>query len=142
MSEDSENGIQLIRAAGGLLWRDSEVGRQILIIHRQRYDDWSLPKGKLNKGESWEEAAIREVEEETGCQAVIEKIAGITSYMPEGQPKVVIFFHMSQLGQCKEIQMGAGMEVDAYQWVTVPEAMDVLTYEIERDLVLQEPRYS
>jgi len=142
MSEGPENRIKLIHAAGGLLWRESDVGRQILIIHRQRYDDWSLPKGKLDKGESWEDAAIREVEEETGCPAAIDKIAGITSYMPGGQPKVVIFFHMAPLGECREIPMGAGMEVDAYQWVTVPEAMDILTYEIERDLVLQESEYN
>ena len=142
MSEGPGNRIKLIRAAGGLLWRESDVGRQILIVHRQRYDDWSLPKGKLDKGESWEEAAIGEVEEETGCPAAIDKIAGITSYMPGGQPKVVIFFHMTPLGECREIPMGAGMEVDAYQWVTVPEAMDILTYEIERDLVLQESEYS
>ena len=58
--------------------------------------------------------------------------------MPDGQPKVVLFFHMSPLGECKEIPMGAEMEVDAYQWVTVPEAMEMLSYGLERELVKRE----
>ena len=138
MTDDPDQGVSLIRAAGGLLWRGSGSERQLLIVHRSSYDDWSLPKGKLDKGESWEEAAVREVEEETGCPASIDTIAGVTAYMPDGQPKVVLFFHMSPLGECKDIPMGAEMEVDAYQWVTVPEAMEMLSYGLERELVKRE----
>ena len=58
--------------------------------------------------------------------------------MPEGQPKVVLFFHMSPAGKCKEIPKGTGMEVDACRWVTVPEAAQILSYDLERDLVLKE----
>jgi 8-oxo-dGTP diphosphatase len=138
MSESRDDSIKLIRAAGGLLWRASDHGRQILIVHRRRYDDWTLPKGKLEKGESWEEAALREVEEETGCPASIDQFAGILSYTLGGRPKVVLFFHMSPLGKCKDFPMGSGMEVDASQWVTIHEAVQILSYEAERNLLLRE----
>ncbi|MGB3717242.1 MAG: NUDIX hydrolase [Candidatus Promineifilaceae bacterium] len=138
MSKSRGDSIRLILAAGGLLWRVSDQGRQILIVHRQRYDDWTLPKGKLDKGESWEEAALREVEEETGCPASIDQFAGIVSYTPGGRPKVVLFFHMSPSGKCKEFPMGPGMEVDAFRWVTIPEAVKILSYEAERNLLLRE----
>ena len=61
-----------VKASGGVVWRrDGDGSRQVVVVHRPRYDDWSLPKGKLDPGESWEEAALREVEEEVGlrCRA-------------------------------------------------------------------------
>ena len=136
MSESSDKGIKLILAAGGLLWRKSGPERQVLLIHRQQYDDWTLPKGKLEKGESWEEAALREVEEETGCPASIDNFAGILSYAPDGQPKAVLYFNMTPTAKCRDIPMGSGSEVDACRWVTVPEAAQLLTYDAERDLLL------
>jgi len=135
MAKPAKSGIKLIKAAGGLLWRDSDDGRQVLIVHRQRYNDWTLPKGKLDSGESWEEAAVREMEEETGCQAKIDQFAGIISYSVGGRPKVVIFFHMTPQGKCKEIPLASEMEVDAIQWVTVSEAIPILSYETERLLL-------
>ena len=57
-----------VKAAGGVVWRHGEGGVEIVVAHRPRYDDWSLPKGKLDKGESWEQAALREVEEEVGLR--------------------------------------------------------------------------
>jgi len=56
----------VILAAGGLVWRNSPRGREIALVHRPKYDDWTLPKGKLDPGESWQDGAVREVEEETG----------------------------------------------------------------------------
>ena len=61
----------IIRAAGGVIFRETPAGKEILVIQRQRYGDLGLPKGKLNPGESPEEAAIREVREETGLQVDI-----------------------------------------------------------------------
>jgi 8-oxo-dGTP pyrophosphatase MutT (NUDIX family) len=81
----------IIRAAGGLLWRTGKDGRRRLaVIHRPHREDWSLPKGKLKDGEHWEEAALREVEEETGCKARIASFAGAVHYVPKRTPKVVL----------------------------------------------------
>ncbi len=135
MSDPPASKIKLIRAAGGLLWRESTQGRQLLVVHRLRYDDWTLPKGKLEKGESWEEAALREVEEETGCKAIIDDFAGLISYAPGGTPKVVLFFHMSPLGKCKEIPAESGREIDGYRWITVPEVLALLSYDGEKKLL-------
>ena len=55
--------MEFVRLAGGLLWKEERVA----VIHRPRQDDWSLPKGRVDAGESWDAAALREVEEETGC---------------------------------------------------------------------------
>ncbi|HEY6415451.1 MAG TPA: NUDIX domain-containing protein, partial [Acidimicrobiales bacterium] len=66
-----------MRAAGGVIWREVTVADEsgatrpsgeIVLIHRPRYDDWSFPKGKLNRGEAWKRAAVREVREETGLR--------------------------------------------------------------------------
>ena len=58
-----------VKASGGVVWRPApDGGQELVIVHRPRYDDWSLPKGKLDSGESWEDAALREVEEEVGLR--------------------------------------------------------------------------
>ena len=65
-----------LRASGGLVVRDG----RILVVHRPKYDDWAFPKGKLERGETWEEAAVREVEEETSLRCTLGRFAGTTSY--------------------------------------------------------------
>src|SRR4051812_49902900 len=57
-----------VKASGGVVWRRGERGVEVVVVHRPRYDDWSLPKGKLDPGEGWEQAALREVEEEVGLR--------------------------------------------------------------------------
>src|SRR4051812_27762866 len=74
-----------IRAAGGVVMRDG----RIVVVHRPKYDDWSLPKGKLEAGESWEEAALREVEEETGLRVTLGDELTSTHYTVRGRPKTV-----------------------------------------------------
>ena len=88
-----------IRAAGGLLWRHSSSGSEIAVVHRRRYNDWTLPKGKLKEGESWPDAALREVAEETGYDAKIIGFAGAIAYDTDKGPKVVRFWHMMPLGE-------------------------------------------
>src|SRR5213593_73879 len=87
---------KVVRAAGGVLHRTRGDGTvQVLVIHRPRYDDWTLPKGKLEPGESVEEAALREVFEETGIRAEIERRIGETAYRDRhGRPKRVTYFAM------------------------------------------------
>ena len=70
----------LIEAAGGLLWRSVDGEWQIVMIHRCRYNDWSLPKGKLEDGEDWKTAAMREVCEETGYQVRLCGFAGVVLF--------------------------------------------------------------
>jgi 8-oxo-(d)GTP phosphatase len=70
---DSTNN-NIIHAAGGLLWREADGQRLLAVVHRPRYDDWTLPKGKLDPGEEFAAAALREVGEETGCHACLEQL--------------------------------------------------------------------
>ena len=72
-----------IHAAGGVVVRDGRIA----VVHRPRYDDWSLPKGKLDAGESWEEAALREVEEETGLRCRLATSSTPVHYAPKGRPQ-------------------------------------------------------
>jgi 8-oxo-dGTP diphosphatase len=115
-----------LRAAGGLVVRDGRV----LVVHRPKYDDWAFPKGKLEAGESWEEAAVREVEEETGLRAEIGPYAGSTHYPLGGETKEVRYYLMSAGGEARPQN-----EVDDLRWVTREEALEVLTYAHDRELV-------
>ncbi|WP_424007398.1 NUDIX hydrolase [Haloferax denitrificans] len=122
-------------AAGGLLRRDD--GR-LCLVHRPRYDDWSLPKGKLEPGETLVETAVREVREETRCDVDCDRFAGRYEYrVPDGAgtpggPKGVFVWHMRV---ADERPFEPDGEVDARQWVTPAEARQRLTYETERALV-------
>ena len=84
----------IIIAAGGIVSRKGAQGPEIAVIHRSRYNDWSLPKGKPNAGESLEATALREVKEETGCDVKIAGFAGTIEYDVKGVPKVVFFWNM------------------------------------------------
>ena len=110
------------RAAGGVVVRDGRV----LVVHRPRYDDWSLPKGKLRLGETWEEAALREVEEETGLSCELGELVGSTAY----GLKEVRYFRMSCDGEPV-----AGHEVDEVRWVPLGEVASLLTYERDVELL-------
>jgi 8-oxo-dGTP pyrophosphatase MutT (NUDIX family) len=122
----------VIEAAGGLLWRDSEGGRQIALIHRPRYGDWTLPKGKLKEGESWQEAALREVREETECDARLGDFLGCTCYPVRGVPKVVLFWHMDLI---EEHPFAPNRERDQLSWVSAEQALQKMNYADEQALV-------
>ena len=122
----------VIQAAGGLVWRESAEGPQIVVVHRPRYDDWSFPKGLVNKGESWDTAALREVREETGCKARLGDFAGCNCYQVNGQPKVVVYWQMSLL---KENAYRLHKEVDRFVWLPPREALERLSYQNERSLL-------
>lgn len=128
---------EFIFAAGGLLWKDAPEGRQLLIVHRQRYDDWSLPKGKLDPGEQWQQAALREVEEETSYRAKIDNFAGVVTYYHKTRPKVVLFWNMTLLETVEAPYSGSGIdpEVDEICWLDVKTALIKLSYPLEAALV-------
>jgi 8-oxo-dGTP pyrophosphatase MutT (NUDIX family)/broad specificity phosphatase PhoE len=87
--------VAVVRAAGAVLWRESADGPRYCLIHRPRYDDWSLPKGKLDAGEQPLAAAVREVREETGVRARPElRLPSVAYDLPDGTPKLVDFWLM------------------------------------------------
>jgi len=116
----------VIKAAGGIVMRDGAV----LLVHRPRYDDWSFPKGKLNSGESWEDAALREVEEETGLRCTLGEEVGRTHYEVGGEPKEVRYYAMDSADEPR-----AQNEVDEAVFVPVDEALELLTQEWDRQLL-------
>ncbi len=117
-----------IEAAGGVIEQDG----MIAVVHRPRYDDWSLPKGKLDKNESSERAALREVQEETGlsCQ-LIEELEAVSYTDNRGRPKNVRYWRMKILGG----EFKANDEVDELRWLTPIEAIELLSYAHDRELV-------
>ena len=117
-----------VRAAGGVVERDG----QIVLVHRPRYDDWSLPKGKLDPGESWEDAALREIEEEIGARGALgEELPPVAYSDPKGRAKVVRYWLMEAL----DGEFVPNKEVDELRWVPVDEAQAMLTYPHDAELV-------
>jgi 8-oxo-dGTP diphosphatase len=131
-----------VRAAGGIVRRRAGDGGswEVLLVHRPRYDDWSLPKGKADKGERDEETALREVEEETGLRCVLGADVGETRYRDsKGRAKVVRYWLMEPMTATDGFTPND--EVDAVQWCTTRDAADLLTYEHDRELLgrVEEP---
>jgi 8-oxo-dGTP diphosphatase len=129
VAETNELNHETIQAAGALIWRQVSQENQVAVILRNRYDDWTLPKGKLQAGENWQQAALREVREETGYQGEITGFAGAISYLVEGQVKVVLFWHMSVSGPPAT---NLDSEVSHVEWLSVEEALQRLQYPLER----------
>ena len=126
----SKRGVH--ESAGGLLWREEAGERRLAVVHRPKYDDWTLPKGTLKKDETWQQAALREVFEETACRARLGDFAGCACYLVMGTPKVVLFWHMTLAEEGKFV---AGEEIDALAWLTIDEALEWLSYADEREVV-------
>jgi 8-oxo-dGTP pyrophosphatase MutT (NUDIX family) len=121
-----------IRAAGGLLWKPALSGPRLALVSRTKYADWTLPKGKLEDDEDFEEAALREVEEETGWSAILSGYAGELRYGVDGRPKVVRFWHMTPV---RRVLRPERDEIAAVRWFKVDEALQQLTYATEREFV-------
>lgn len=120
--------VRTVEAAGGVV----EQGGRIAVVHRPRYDDWSLPKGKLDRGETFEQAALREVEEETGLRCALGAELEPVRYRDNrGRPKIVRYWRMSVLGG----EFAPNDEVDELRWVAPDRATRLLTYRHDRDLV-------
>jgi 8-oxo-(d)GTP phosphatase len=123
----------VVRAAGGVVWRPGAGGiPEVAVVHRPAYDDWSLPKGKLQEGEREDEAALREVREETGFMCRLERALSTNSYRDRrGRPKVVSYWAMRPVrGRFRPTK-----EVDELRWVPLPEALQLLTYDHDRALL-------
>jgi len=122
----------VIRAAGGIVQRCTPQGDEVMIVYRKRHQDWTLPKGKVKDGESFQEAAMREVEEETGCSCRVGNYLGTISYADNGVPKVVLFWKMSLVAQNGVTDTE---EIGEAVWMQVPAAIQRLTYAQEKALL-------
>ncbi len=123
-----------VRAAGGVIVRrDGKGGApELALIHRPKYDDWSLPKGKLDDDEGWEAAALREVEEETGLRCrLLSELEPVAYRDPKHRRKVVRYWVMEPVSGDFE----PSNEVDGFEWLGVDEALDRLTYPHDAELV-------
>ena len=116
-----------VRAAGGVLWRELDGEVRVAVVHRPRYDDWSLPKGKLEPGELEAAAAVREVQEETGFSCVVGRGLGVTRYrvLDKGRdvPKRVRWWAL----EARDGAFVPDREVDRLEWLTVSQALRRVT---------------
>lgn len=129
-----EDGAPLIQAAGAVLWRkNSESEIEIAVIHRPRYHDWSLPKGKVENSESHIATAYREVLEETGYTSTFGPEIGVVVYQLEGAPKEVRYW----AAQASDIQEGSSNreEVDQIDWLSPKLAKERLTNKDDQKIV-------
>jgi 8-oxo-dGTP diphosphatase len=121
-----------VRAAGGVLVRDGGAGPEVAVIHRPKYEDWSLPKGKLDGDEGFEQAARREVREETGMEAELGPELSPVSYRDrKGRTKLVRYWLMRPT----EGKFEPGSEVDELRWLDPDSAAELLSYEHDAKLV-------
>jgi 8-oxo-dGTP diphosphatase len=123
----------VVHAAGAVLWRSGDIEVELALVHRPKYDDWSFPKGKLDADETHEQAAVREVEEETGCRGPLGAELESTSYRDgKGRPKVVRYWAM----RCEiEDTFVPNDEIDQVRWVDVQRAESLLSYEHDRNVL-------
>jgi len=125
-------GAPATRAGGGIVVRQTNKGAQILLIHRPRYDDWSFPKGKLETGEKFRQAALREVFEETGfwCKAHRPRQSTITYHDRHDRLKEVRYWLMT----IKKGEFAPNDEVDLITWLAPERVSERLTYKRDREL--------
>ena len=131
MTAELPSPTEVVQAAGGLVVRRRDGVLQIALVHRPVHHDWSFPKGKLEVGESFEEAALREVLEETGLACRTLRFLGHTEYVDrKGRPKAVAYWVMAAYAG----SFAPNEEVDELRWVTLTEAGYLLSYPRDREL--------
>jgi 8-oxo-dGTP diphosphatase len=123
----------IVRAGGGLVWRRTDSGDvDVVLVHRPAYDDWSFPKGKLDPGETEEQAALREVEEETGLRCKLGPEVGTTEYRDSrNRRKTVRYWQMRPV----DGTLSPANEVDDARWVPLAEVRRLLSYDRDRRLL-------
>ncbi|MCK7675538.1 NUDIX hydrolase [Corynebacterium pygosceleis] len=121
-------------AAGAVLWRGDPAEPdtvEVALIHRPRYDDWSLAKGKVDPGESLPQTAAREILEETGHEVRLGKLLGRVTYPVADRTKVVYYFTAKVTGG----EFTANDEVDEIRWLPFTDARGLLSYDVDRQVL-------
>ncbi len=141
VGDDSRTKRVIVNAAGGVVIRrgHTEIGEsgetdEMVLVHRPQYDDWSLPKGKLEAGETFEAAARREVEEETGLRCALGRELSPVEYRDrKGRPKLVRYWLMVAAEPAQPFTPNP--EVDRLRWCAPADALRLLSYEHDRELI-------
>jgi 8-oxo-dGTP diphosphatase len=122
-----------VEAAGGVIVRPGADGPEVCVVHRPHRRDWSLPKGKLDPGETFEDAALREVVEETGlvCR-LADELASTEYHDQKGRPKIVRYWRMTVV---EDPGFEPNDEVDELRWLTPADAVDLLSYDHDKTLL-------
>lgn len=132
MSDSSpRKKVKTVHAAGAVLWRDDAGRTEVAIVHRPRYDDWSLPKGKVDSGESHPATAVREIHEETGFQSRLGRRLAVISYPVDGAVKRVVYWAAG----AGDGEFSANDEVDQLLWLPPKDAMKRLQYQQDRKVL-------
>lgn len=119
----------VVRAAGGVVLNDAG---ELAVVYRPKYEDWTLPKGKLEPGESWEQAALREVEEETGLVCELRDELGSVSYTDRhGRPKTVRYWRM----EVRDGEFQPNREVSELRWLPPADAASQLSFDRDREIL-------
>ena len=122
-------------AAGAILWRKEKGELRVLMIHRSRYDDWSWPKGKLDKGEAVSEAAVRELKEETGLKVSLGVKLFVSEYKLDNGSKKVVHYWSAQVSDeaLRKQKFRPDEEVSTFEWLSVAEAKKRMSYKFDNE---------
>jgi len=127
------NETEVIQGAGVVLWRVVKKTTEIALVHRPKYDDWSLPKGKVETGETHLSCAAREAAEETGFEVVLGPEIGIAKYLAEGTPKEVRYWSAHAIGESHGPR--DNHEVDQVIWLSVSDAKKKVSVDDDREII-------
>lgn len=128
-----ENEVDVIQGAGVVLWRVNKKVTEIALVHRPKYDDWSLPKGKVEAGETHLACAYREAMEETGYEGIFGPEIGTAKYLAEGTPKEVRYWSARAIGESSGPY--DTKEVDEVIWLSVSEAKKKVSVDDDREII-------
>jgi 8-oxo-dGTP pyrophosphatase MutT (NUDIX family) len=133
----------VVRAGGGVLRRRGEDGRvEYALVHRPRYDDWSFHKGKIDPGETDEEAALREVEEETGVRTTLGRELEPTRYRDRNDRLKQVRYWLMEPADGKVPRFRPNNEIDEVRWCSAAEAGNLLSHEHDRQLLADVEAFS
>ena len=136
-STHSEYAPEVQMAAGGVVWKKTGDDLKLAVIHRPKYDDWSLPKGKPEGDEALGETARRELFEELGFHIRFLEFAGVVHYpLRDGRTKVVLFWHVTP---ADNKAFRPNREVDELLWLSRDDALRKLSHDVERKLITESP---